>query len=226
MNQLTFTQWGRSLGSVRASLLLSAVIGKVLLYIFNPPYYISKEALILPFPFLVSLDVVRVVIGSVIIIECIRIVAYRLTSSWSLKKHFAIVSMLIILLAIYNVLLISSRTSIRYYNYGWSRINLRDYKRAILSLDIAVKYNPENIKAYSERGYVHRELGDLVSALNDYNKVIEMDSRNADGYEGKGYVHYYLGECDNALKEWKTAIALDPQRSSRLDKWINAVKKE
>lgn len=223
---MTFTQWYKSTGSLRVALFSVAFIGYVLLYIFNPPYYLSKKALILPFHFLVALDVARVVVVSVIIIECIRIVAYRLTSSWTLKKHFAIVSALIILLAIHNVLLISSRTSIRYYNYGWSLINLKDYKRAILSLDIAVKYNPKDIKAYSERGYAHRELGDLVLALNDYNKVIEMDSRNANGYEGKGYVYYYLGDCDTALKEWNTAIAIDPQRSSRLDKWINAVKKE
>jgi tetratricopeptide (TPR) repeat protein len=224
MNKLTFAQWIRSLGSIRSRLLFSAVIGKVLLYIFNPPYYLSKEALILPFHFLVALDVARVVVNSIIFIECIRIVAYRLTSSWSLKKHFGIVSALIILLAIHNVLLISSRTSIRYYNYGWSLINLKDYKRAILSLDIAVKYNPKDINAYSERGYAHRELGDLVSALNDYNKVIEMDSRNASGYEGKGYVYYYMSDCDNALKEWKAAIALDPQRSTRLEKWLKNCK--
>ncbi len=102
----------------------------------------------------------------------------------------------------------------------------RNYKKAILSLNIALQYNPNNITAYLERGYIHRELGDFVSAFNNYNKIIEMNSKNADGYEGKGYVYYYFGDCDNALKEWKTAISLDPQRVSRLDKWINAVKKD
>jgi len=226
MNKLTFAQWYRNTGSLRVSLLIVAIFGKVLLYIFNPPYHTSRRPLIQAFSVLVALDVAWVVVGSIILVECTRIIAYRLTSSWSLKKHFFIVLTLIIALATFNVFIISPKKSKHYYSYGLSLTKEKDYKQAILSLDIAVQYNPKNITAYLERGYVHRELGNFVLALNDYNKVIAMNSKNADGYEGKGYVYYYLGDCDNALKEWKTAIAFDPQRSSRLDKWINAVKKE
>ena len=224
MNKLTFAQWYRSTGLLRVSLLIVAIFGKVLLYIFNPPYHTSRGPLIRPFSFLVALDVAWVVVGSIILVECTRIIAYRSTSSWSLKKHFFIVFTLIIALATFNVFIISPKKSKHYYSYGWSLTKEKDYKQAILSLDIAVQYNSKNITAYLERGYVHRELGNFVSALNDYNKAIEMNIDNADSYEGKGYVYYYSGDCDNALKEWKTAIALDPQRAGRLDKWINAAK--
>lgn len=222
MNKLSFSQWYKTTGSLRVSLLVIAILAKVLLFILNPPYYILKKALILPFPYLIALDCVSVVITSIIIIECIRIIAYRSTSSWSLKRHFIFVFAFIIFLA----LIIPTKNSKHYYSYGWYLTKEKNYKQAKLSLDLAIQYNPKKITAYSERGFVNRELGDLEAALNDYKKVIEINSKNADGYEGKGYVYYYMGDCDNALKEWKAAIALDPQRSSRLDKWINAVKKE
>jgi len=220
MNKLTTAQWYRSLGPVRASLLFSAIAVKVLFYIFNPPYYISKKALILPFHFLIALDIAWAVVTGIIIIECLRVIAHRSTSSWSLKRHFIVVFVLIILLA----LIIPIKNSKYYYSYGWDLTEEKDYEQAKLSLDLAIKYNPKKINAYLERAYVHRELGDFASAQKDYDKVVGMDPKNANGYEGKGYVYYYMGDYNNALKEWETAIALDPQRANRLDKWIKATK--
>lgn len=224
--KLSFIRWYRTAGYLRVSLLIIAILGKALLYVFNPPPYASKAPLICPFLVLFALDIVWVVVGSIILVECVRIIAYRSTSSWSFKRHFSLVLIFIIAHAIFLVLIISPAKSKDYYNYGWSLTEEKDFKQAILSFDIAVKYNPENLEAYLERGYAHRKLGDLASALNDYNKVIETDSKNPAAYEGKGYVYYYLDDCENALKQWNTAIALDPQRAHRLDKWINAAKKE
>jgi tetratricopeptide (TPR) repeat protein len=201
MNKLTFAQWYRTTGSFRVNLLIMAIFGKVLLYIFNLPYYTSSEILIRPFSFLFAMDMTGVIFGSVIIVECIRIVAYRSTSSWSLKRHFVIVFALITALAMFNVLMISPKKSKHYYSYGWSLIKEKNYKLAVSSLNIALKYNPKNIKAYLERGYAYRELGDIECALNDYNKVIEMNSKNADGYEGKGYVYYYLGDGEDKCSQ-------------------------
>ena len=191
MNKLSFIQWYRTAGYLRVSLLIIAILGKALLYVFNPPPYASRAPLIYPFLVLFALDIVWVVVGSIIFVECVRIIAYRSTSSWSFKRHFSLVLIFIIAHAIFLVLIISPAKSKDYYNYGWSLTKEETYKQAILSLDIAVKYDPKNLKAYIERGYVHIKLGDLESALKNYNKVIEMDSKNPDGYEGKGYVYYY-----------------------------------
>ena len=226
MSNLSFAQWYRTTGTLRVSLLVLAILGRVLLYIFRSPYYLSKDALILPFPLLLVLDVAQVVVVSILVVEGVRIIAYRSTSSWSLKKHFAIVFAFFAALAIFNGLFIPPKASIDYYNYGWSLVKEKDYKQALLSLNIAVMYNPRNVSAYFERGYAHRELGNLSLALDDYNKVLEMDSKNADGYEGRAYVYYYLSDCPNALKDWETAISLDPQKSIKLDKWIKAVRND
>jgi len=226
MNNLSFADWYRSTGSLRVGLLVLAIFGKVLLFIFNPPYYTSGGPLILPFAILVILDIAWAVVGSIIIVECVRIIAYRSTSSWTLKRHLLILFVFIVALAIYYVLIIVPKKSRTYNHYGWSLSEKKDYKQSITNLNIAIKYNQKNIKAYLERGYAHRELGNFAAALSDYNEVIAMDSKNASGYEGKGYVYYYLGEHEKALKEWKAALALDPQSISRLEKWIKAVEKK
>ena len=99
----------------QVSLLVIAILGKVLLYILNPPNYISGAVLIRPFPVLLGLDIVNLVFGSIILVECIRIIADRSTSAWSLKRHFSLVLTFIIGHAIFYVLIISPAKSNYYY---------------------------------------------------------------------------------------------------------------
>jgi len=226
MNKLTFAQWYGSVGPLRVSLLIVAIFGKVLLYIFNPPYYMSRGTLIRPFPFLFAMDMGGVVVGSVIIVECIRMITYPSTSSWSLKRHFVIVFALIVALAIFKVFIISPKKSKHYHNYGWSLSEKKDYMQAILSLDIAVKYNSKNIKAYLERAYNYRRMGNFDAALRDCNKVIDVSPNYADAYACRGYTYYCLGDSEKALNDLNKAISIDPQIAKQLDKWIEAIKNQ
>jgi len=224
MNNFTPANWLRGTGKLRIILLITALVGKAVLYLFCPPYFISKAPLIIPFSFLVALDVAWAIITSIIILECIRVIAFRATSSWANKKHFALVCTIIALLVVYKVVILSSKTSTRYYNYGWSLAEKKEYQEAIRSLDISIGYNPKNINAYLERGYLQRELGNLDAALNNFNKAIDIDPDHANAYAGRGFTYYYLGDHEKALNDWNKAITLDPNMSSRLDKWINKVK--
>ena len=226
MNNITLANWFRATGKLRVILLVIALVGKVVLYIFNPPYFISKQPLIIPFPFLVTLDVGGVIFAGIIIVECIRVIAFRATSSWTPKKHFAGVCAIISLLVVYKVLIVAPKTSVHYYKYGWSLTEKKEYQQAIRSLDISIHYNPRSISAYLERGYIQRELGILDASLNDFNRAINIDQNYADAYAGRGYTYYYLGDHEKALIDWNRAITLDPNMSSRLDKWIKKVKPE
>jgi tetratricopeptide (TPR) repeat protein len=134
------------------------------------------------------------------------------------------VFVVIALLVVFKVLIISSKTSARYYSYGWSLAEKKEYHRAKESLDISIRYNPENTKAYLERGYVQRELGYLDAALNDYNKAIDIDPNNGKAYRERGHTYYDLGDHKKALDDWNKAITLDPSMAGKLDKWIKAVK--
>jgi tetratricopeptide (TPR) repeat protein len=222
MNSVGFRSWIKAIGSLRATLLVVAVISKVLLYILNPPSFVSTKPLVLSFPFLVALDFVWVVVTAIIAVECVRI-GFRSTSSWSSRTHFTVVFGLIFLMAASRVLA-TSQISRQYYSHGWSLAEKGDYQQALLSLRIAVTYDPNNMKAYLERAYVHRMLGDFAAALKDCNRAADLAPKNADTYACRGYTYYGLCEGDKALNEWRNAISLDANLSGALDKWIKAVK--
>jgi tetratricopeptide (TPR) repeat protein len=119
MNNITLTDWFRATGQLRIILLVIALIGRAVLYIFNPPYFVSKQPLIMPFPFLVALDIAWGVFGSIIIVECIRVLTLRRTQSLAMKKHFASVLVIIVLLGVFR-LVAAPKAAARYYNYAWS----------------------------------------------------------------------------------------------------------
>jgi tetratricopeptide (TPR) repeat protein len=214
--------WLRSAGKLRIILFITALVGTAVLFLFNPPC--SKEPLIIPFSFLITLEFAGRVFTGIVLVECLRIIAHRATSSWTQKKHFAVVFAVIALLAVFRVFVIFPKTSISYYSYGWSLAEKKEYHRALEGLDISIRYNPENTKAYLERSYVQTELGNLDAALNDSNKAIDIDPNNGKAYRERGYTYYELGDHKKAFDDWNKAITLDPSLASTLDKWIKKVK--
>jgi Tetratricopeptide repeat len=221
MNNTGFRSWIREIGTLRASVLFVALTGKVFSYILNPPSFISRRPLILPFPFLVLFDFLSAVVTGFIAVECIRI-GFPSTSPWTLKKHFAVAGIVIGLFVASKICVIS-QTSNQYYSYGWALAEKGNYREAMLSLDIAIKYYPRHIKPYLERAYVHRRLGDFAAALNDCDKATDLAPKNADTYACRGYAYYGLCDRDRAVNEWRKAISLDANLSGRLDKWMKAV---
>jgi tetratricopeptide (TPR) repeat protein len=99
------------------------------------------------------------------------------------------------------------------------------YGGALCSLDIAISYNPKNVKAYVERTYLHRHQGNYTLALADCNKGIDIAPYYARAYVSRGQTLYYLGDYRKALDDWATAIRLDPDMSNVLSIWIEAALK-
>jgi hypothetical protein len=217
-----FGIWIKEVGTLRASVFFLALTGKGLSYIVDPPSFISKEPLIFPFPFFVVFDFFSAVVTGLIAAELIRI-GFPSTSSWTLKKHFAVASVVIGLSVGVNICVVSE-TSHRYYSYGWALAEKGNYQEAVLSLDLAIRYSPRHINPYLERAHVHRRLGNFAAALNDCNKAVDLAPKNADTYACRGYAYYGLCDSNRAVDEWRKAVSLDANLSGRLDKSMKAVK--
>jgi len=224
MNSLNFRNWLRSVGTLRATLLASALLLRLPYLAFNPPSFLKKGPLILPSLVLISLDIVQVICSSIIIVECIRVLTFRRTQSLTLKKHFAFVLVLIVLLGTLR-LVILPKTATRYYNYAWSLSESQHYGEALHSLDIALTYNRRNTKAFLERAYVRRRLGNYTAALADCSKAIEITPNDSDAYASRGQTYYYLGEYSRALTDFDKAISIDHKKRDYLEKWIEAARK-
>ena len=220
MHSDSFTLWLRTTGKLRVRLLVIALAGKLVIYAVSPPYFVANKMLLISFPFLATLDFIWAIFTSIVIVECVRILLRRATTSFSLKKHFVVVCALFSLLVVFKVLIISSKTSAQYYNYGWSLADKSEYEQAIRSLDIAIQYDSTNFKAYLERAYISRRTGNFVAALKDCNMAIDMTPNSAHAYVCRGNTYYYLGDYKNALVDWNKAISLEPNMSDKLNGWI------
>ena len=217
--------WFVKTGKLRATLFITAIIATIILYVVDPPSFLSSKILILPFPFLLLLTLLEVICSAIIVVECIRISANRLTSAWNLKMHFIIIFAVIIVFVGLKALTFH-KTSICYFTYALSLIEKKDYTHAIACLDIALMYDSQNQIAYSERGYVHRTLGNFQEALTDYNTAIRINPQYANAYAGRGFVYYYLNDHRKALHDWHQAIASAPYMSGMLNKWIKVANKQ
>lgn len=66
-------------------------------------------------------------------------------------------------------------------NLGYKYIGKKDFKNAMVILDLNVKAFPEAFNAYDSRGEVHLKLGNKEQAILDYKKSVELNPANANG---------------------------------------------
>lgn len=68
----------------------------------------------------------------------------------------------------YELLAKAYNTSNFYYNLGLDRASVRDLTGAIDALDLALKYNKQNINARNLLGLIHYEMGETVLGLTQW----------------------------------------------------------
>ena len=107
-----------------------------------------------------------------------------------------------------------------------------DYDRAILEFSEAVKLDPNNAAAYSNRGHIYVynttkqmheaskrspndpneepviRLGVLEKAIRDFNTAIRLDPKNPDNYIGRGAAYNAKGNHVMATKDYNAALKL------------------
>ncbi|CAA2964460.1 hsp70-Hsp90 organizing 3-like [Olea europaea subsp. europaea] len=91
------------------------------------------------------------------------------------------------------------------------------YPDAIKHYTEAIKRNPKDPKAYSNRAACYTKLGALPEGLRDAEKCIELDSAFAKGYTRKGTVQFFMKEYEKALKTYQEGLKHDPQNQELLD---------
>ena len=67
---------------------------------------------------------------------------------------------------------------------------LGNYQEAIENYSQASTFNPQDAKAYYNRGLTHSRLGKYEEAIQDYNQAIALDDQLALAYYSRGLTHY------------------------------------
>ncbi|MBF0473129.1 MAG: tetratricopeptide repeat protein [Nitrospirae bacterium] len=75
----------------------------------------------------------------------------------------------------------------------------------------AIKLNPQDAKAYFDRGVSYGKLGNYQQAINDYNKAIELNPQFANAYVHRGNSYADLHNYQQSISDYNKAIELNPQ---------------
>jgi tetratricopeptide (TPR) repeat protein len=96
-----------------------------------------------------------------------------------------------------------------YAYLGVTMGNIGDDLKALEYLNQAVKADPQNHFAWSNRGYYNSKVGDNKMAIFDFNKALELMPDDKVSYLNRGYTYIGMGDYATALKDIDKALELD-----------------
>ncbi|CAH8313294.1 unnamed protein product [Eruca vesicaria subsp. sativa] len=91
------------------------------------------------------------------------------------------------------------------------------YPDAVRHYTEAIKRNPKDPRAYSNRAACYTKLGAMPEGLKDAEKCIELDPTFSKGYSRKGAVQFFMKEYDNAMETYQEGLKHDSNNQELLD---------
>ena len=85
------------------------------------------------------------------------------------------------------------------------------YDAAITHYAAAIDLNPEDARAYTNRGDAYMNKSDFGAAIEDFNKAIDLNSEDAAVYSNRGVAYHYTGDFGAAIADFNKAIDLNPE---------------
>ncbi len=88
---------------------------------------------------------------------------------------------------------------------------VKQYLPALTNLNVVIKRNPQNPKAFMEKALIYDEIGDTANAMKNYQRVTELNADNRAAWIAMGDI---LANQNNkiALKMYQNAIDIAPQK--------------
>ena len=65
-------------------------------------------------------------------------------------------------------------------------------------------------KLYNIRGNRYAKLGQLDTAISDYEKALSIKPDYAEAHYNLGFSHHRLGQLDAAVRSYKKVVAIKP----------------
>jgi len=87
-------------------------------------------------------------------------------------------------------------------------IRVGEWELAIQDFGDVIRLDPNDDRAYHNRGYAYMRLGEYERAVQDYDKVIQLypESASANDYKNRGAAYSGLGQHQRAIQDYNQAI--------------------
>ena len=95
-----------------------------------------------------------------------------------------------------------------HYRLGIEFAQYSLYKNSIDEFDLALKYDPSNIKVYNKKGLVYFGIKQYSKAKEMFQKVISLQPEHLQAHINLGMVEYMEDHKEEALKTWEKAVGL------------------
>ena len=117
----------------------------------------------------------------------------------------------------YHEAVIAGREAVRLAPHQWeyhvnlviSQYGAGDYEGTLADVDAALELCPDNSQLWSLRGWSHYQLGDLESALDEFNESL-IKEEIANTFLGRGLVYYAVGHEVAAQADFDQFASLHP----------------
>jgi len=91
--------------------------------------------------------------------------------------------------------------------------NDQNFEEAVKLYNQIIAKNPNDARAFSERGISHFHLNNFEQSLNDMNEAVKLEPTNGYRYASRGYIKAALKQTEDAILDYKKATELDPEDS-------------
>jgi tetratricopeptide (TPR) repeat protein len=88
----------------------------------------------------------------------------------------------------------------------------------------AIRLNPDDARAYYNRGNSYRKQGDYQSAIADFNEAIRLNPNLVEAYYDRGVSYYEQRDYQNAISNLQQAADLY-QEQGNMKYYQNALNK-
>ena len=121
-----------------------------------------------------------------------------------MKRYFWIFGLIIIFVSCQN----KDKEFKDHYIEGLKKLEISDFKGALVEFETCIKLKPENPESYYYRGSIKSNLKDSQGAIADFTKAIELNPNYADAYWNRGLEYDFLGKKDEKCKDFHQAYDL------------------
>jgi len=92
---------------------------------------------------------------------------------------------------------------------------IKQYDKAIVDLDEAIRLDPYNANVYSSLGFSYLKKGQYKQAIDEHKKAIDHDQNDYSNFLQLGCIYVEIGQYDEAVKNFEKGLSLNPDEQGK-----------